>query len=361
MIGIYVWINKINNKKYVGQSKNIQQRKNRHIRESLNNDNKLPLYVAIRKYGLDNFDFKVLEECTLEELDEKEITYIKSLNTLVPNGYNITTGGQHGTYRVTWTFSKEKLLQVYTLLRETELSFSEIGEIFGVSGSMIGQINRGEHYSQNDYIYPIRKHEVCLKIQQKKCSEKLRGENSYRCSITEEIARLIIEDLIQDDIRETEIAKKYNTTIDVVKDINKGKSWKWIERPIPCRKDHGNSVLNEDIVFDIIALLLDPTKDNDDIYKLDPRITYKMIYRINNGINWKQDFLNYPLRKYHLKKGKLKLTEVIEIIEELHSTKTSTKEIAEKYNISYQAVLDINNHKSYSFLSDIYPNPIRSK
>ena len=33
-----------------------------------------------------------------EELDEMEFHYIKQYNTLKPNGYNLTLGGNKGTY-----------------------------------------------------------------------------------------------------------------------------------------------------------------------------------------------------------------------------------------------------------------------
>lgn len=48
-----------------------------------------PLYRAFRKYGLENFSFEVLEECPLEELNEKEIKYISEYKSDSPSfGYN---------------------------------------------------------------------------------------------------------------------------------------------------------------------------------------------------------------------------------------------------------------------------------
>jgi len=48
----------------------------------------------MRKYGIDNFSFEVIEECSLEELNDKEkywIKYYDSHNS--SNGYNLTDGG----------------------------------------------------------------------------------------------------------------------------------------------------------------------------------------------------------------------------------------------------------------------------
>ena len=51
---------------------------------------------AIKKYGKDAFEFTVLEECeTLDQLNEREVHWIKELNTLSPNGYNLDSGGKN--------------------------------------------------------------------------------------------------------------------------------------------------------------------------------------------------------------------------------------------------------------------------
>lgn len=56
---------------YVGQSIDIERRKNHHICAA-NDNNDAPLYKAMRQYGIENFVFSVLEECTAEELNDKE-------------------------------------------------------------------------------------------------------------------------------------------------------------------------------------------------------------------------------------------------------------------------------------------------
>ena len=97
MIGIYLIQNNINNKIYVGQSIHIETRVKEHFWKakcvkdvSFNS----ALHSAIRKYGEENFSWRVLEECDISELDEKECYYIKQYNSLSPNGYNISQGGQ---------------------------------------------------------------------------------------------------------------------------------------------------------------------------------------------------------------------------------------------------------------------------
>lgn len=70
MIGIYCWTNKITNEKYVGQSIDIMKRKAQHIYNSKTENT--ALYQSMRKYGIENFIFSILEECSENELDEKE-------------------------------------------------------------------------------------------------------------------------------------------------------------------------------------------------------------------------------------------------------------------------------------------------
>lgn len=89
MCGIYIITNLINGKVYIGQSKNITNRLARHRRGG----DRCLLHRAIKKYGVDNFKFEVLEECQEEDLNEREIYYIAQYNSVVPNGYNISYGG----------------------------------------------------------------------------------------------------------------------------------------------------------------------------------------------------------------------------------------------------------------------------
>ena len=91
MIGIYKITNKLNGKAYVGQSNDIERRFKEHQQKG--ESSRIPLDVAIQKYGKDNFIYEVIEECSLEELNQKEQYWIATLNT-VKNGYNCSEGGE---------------------------------------------------------------------------------------------------------------------------------------------------------------------------------------------------------------------------------------------------------------------------
>jgi len=73
----YIGKDKYNNPKYLGSGKLLHQ--------------------AFNKYGIENFKKETICEAkTKEELNELEIFWIKELNTITPNGYNIAHGGEGG-------------------------------------------------------------------------------------------------------------------------------------------------------------------------------------------------------------------------------------------------------------------------
>ena len=133
MIGIYKITNKLNGKSYIGQSIHIEKRWQEHKRNIGSNKN--PMYLDFEKYGIDNFSFEILEQCQINELDEKEIYYISLYNTFL-NGYNLTTGGNSKKSYILMNFPKDLadeiafnsmhlyfLLQHFSHKREEDLFF----------------------------------------------------------------------------------------------------------------------------------------------------------------------------------------------------------------------------------------------
>ncbi len=100
---IYKTTNTINNKIYVGKHKTID------IADGYIGSGLL-LTKAINKYGIKNFISEIIEYCTKENVNEKEIFWIKELNSTNKNiGYNIHFGGQGGnTYGSLSPYKKEK-------------------------------------------------------------------------------------------------------------------------------------------------------------------------------------------------------------------------------------------------------------
>ena len=180
MIGIYKITNNINNKIYVGQSIDIKERWKQHLYKAYNEKElgyNSAIHQAFRKYGYENFSFEIIELCNKEELDVKEIYWIKTLNSLAPIGYNILPGGQiykastrqlfcskcgkeiskdnksglcRSCVQIKVPITKEEL---YEKLLENEGSFTKVGSFYGISDSAIRKKckNFGLPYHSSDY------------------------------------------------------------------------------------------------------------------------------------------------------------------------------------------------------------------
>lgn len=96
---IYIITNDVNDKVYIGQTiQTLKKRFNGHCCYS-KSDRSSSMYIkrAIHKYGKDKFHISLLEECSLDTLNDREkywISYYDSYN----KGYNLTLGGQDSNY-----------------------------------------------------------------------------------------------------------------------------------------------------------------------------------------------------------------------------------------------------------------------
>lgn len=89
---VYQIINLINGKSYVGQT--VQPLSDRWYQHQKDTSHCRALNSAIKKYGKENFRILSLASCdSIEELNKQEQIFIRSLNSMAPNGYNLTTGG----------------------------------------------------------------------------------------------------------------------------------------------------------------------------------------------------------------------------------------------------------------------------
>ena len=106
---VYKITNSLSGKSYVGQVRSHRLNHSRyrpfgsqgrfkdHISEAMCNSKKCQcsyLNSSIRKNGAEHFSVETLERCCIENIDECERKWISALNTLYPNGYNLTRGGK---------------------------------------------------------------------------------------------------------------------------------------------------------------------------------------------------------------------------------------------------------------------------
>ncbi len=86
---IYKITNKINGKFYIGQTVDAKKRWVAHSNRKV----KTAISAAIQKYGSNNFEFEIIQECPLEEANFWESHFIALYKSCGSGGYNLTTGG----------------------------------------------------------------------------------------------------------------------------------------------------------------------------------------------------------------------------------------------------------------------------
>lgn len=122
---IYKIENKLNGKKYIGQTvKPLEKRFNQHQ----NNYTKpyfsqLVLYKAFNKYGIENFSFEEVEEVPNKLLDEREKYWISYYNSYY-DGYNSTIGGR-ATQLYEW--DEDEIIEAYHQLKSARAVAREVG------------------------------------------------------------------------------------------------------------------------------------------------------------------------------------------------------------------------------------------
>lgn len=170
--GIYKITNLISNQIYVGQSIDILCRWRHHKTDAFKNDQQYqnnPLYKDIRRYGLNNFLFEIIEECRVNELNDKQkywISYYNSYN----NGYNRTQGGQDASHanKMTDQMFNNIIHDLQTTLDNSEI----IGKKYGISGRIVRAINSGASWRKDYLNYPIRESLIEIQRKQKKEQEQ---------------------------------------------------------------------------------------------------------------------------------------------------------------------------------------------
>lgn len=154
---IYKIWNDINDKLYYGQTiRTVLDRWKQH-KYTAHTNKKLTLYRAMSKYGEENFHIEEIEKhqaLTKEELisilNDREIYYITTNNTIVPYGYNMTFGGNQTSIYNT------KRVDVYdstgNFIMECK-SIKEASILFNTNSSTIGYCCNGIYVPKNEYIF----------------------------------------------------------------------------------------------------------------------------------------------------------------------------------------------------------------
>lgn len=137
--GIYKITNKNNQKIYVGKSIHIEQRWKEHISGKGNKE----LHNDIKKFGLTNFSFEIIELCSKEKLNEREKYWISILNSF-HNGYNQNEGGDNNEQAVQKTRKEVFCYDLEGNFLKSYISLSEAERDTGIPNSNISKAARNE-------------------------------------------------------------------------------------------------------------------------------------------------------------------------------------------------------------------------
>lgn len=132
MAYIYKITNNINDKVYIGKTLDtIENRWKKHKQDSKKRgEEKRPLYNAMNKYGSNNFQIELIEECDDNLASEREIYWIKYFNSYY-YGYNATQGGEGKAI-----YDRDKILEEL----KVNPSPIEISRKFGCSTDTVRKI-----------------------------------------------------------------------------------------------------------------------------------------------------------------------------------------------------------------------------
>lgn len=222
MCGVYMFENKINHHKYIGASKHIEKRYKEHLRDMENNTQKQKtLYKAFKKYGLDNFEFSIIEECLPGDRFKREKYWIDYYNTY-EDGYNETRGGEgldgapkaKGDNHPNSVISEATAKKIISELATTRLPFSEIAKKYSCSVDIVKDINGGKtHTYLHNYGTNIREKNS---IKRNSSFEKLSIEEVYQ----------IIHLLGTTSLNYTQIGKMFSVSQQTISRINNCQTWK---------------------------------------------------------------------------------------------------------------------------------------
>lgn len=153
---IYSYRNKLNNKKYIGQTTRPKQRKWEHHCHAFTRGSNKHFYNAIKKYGWEMFEYTVLEEYNFEsfeelkaKLNEREMFFINEYHTMDKKyGYNISIGGSHRGNHAT----KIDLLDLNKNLIKTFDNYIEICSFLKVGSTTIYHHIRNNSICKGQYL-----------------------------------------------------------------------------------------------------------------------------------------------------------------------------------------------------------------
>ena len=356
MIGIYMYTDKDNGKRYIGQSTNINKRKTSH-----RNSDRTPFDRILSLKGEDKFDFVILEECEASQLNEREIYWINYYNSYY-DGYNCNPGGNsvYGEYASGALITEEVAKQIIQDLCTSTLSQKEIAKKYGCSEDIVRSINVCRTWT---HLHSYEKN-IALEAGTK--------QQSMPTYLSQTEILQIVDLLANTQIPQTQIAEQFNVSRGIINKINQCEQWENLHSfSYNIRAEAGNnneklymtSKLTKEQALEIINLLSTTSLTQGEIAKRF-NVSSSTIYSINSCQVY-TEYHNYKnnirqesniIQTYH----KIDTSTILQVIELLANTKLTYKQIANKCNLSEGTITQINTCHSYTNLHS-YKNNIRQE
>ena len=285
---IYIIRNTVNNKVYIGQSKDAENRWKFHRTAAKTGHYKgeSVLYRAMRDIGIEKFYLEILEK-QIPDYNKREKYWIKYYNSIVPNGYNILPGGEQypnfkGIDNSGSAVKDQKTLDsIIEDLKICNEYLTEIAKKYNVPLNTIHGINSGSTYYNEKLDYPIRKEKAKRKLSDNDIEEIIKLLLGRRYSIAE-------------------IAEQYNVSAVTINCINIGDTHTDIcpdiKRPFRKGASPKSKSLTYEQVDEIINLILNTSKSYREIGRIYD-VDHRVILNIKDGSRiFRRDNLTYPLR-----------------------------------------------------------------
>lgn len=260
MVQIYRILNIVTNKSYVGKSVNYIKRFERHKKAAQNKINRR-LYDSMNHHGIDKFQLILIEDLgnvTRAEANIRETYWVEVLDTLMPNGYNMTKGGDGGYTLDKWDNSrKEELYKSQALSRTGQKRTNETKEIL----SQISIIREASKTKE-------QKIEISLKISKTNKERGIAPPEYTRWKKGQIGTRTGIQhtDITKEKLSEARLGKKYEDflSIDKANEMkeDRRKNWTGNKNPnyVDFTEEQKNSIIryikqNKKTTMDNISLI----------------------------------------------------------------------------------------------------------
>lgn len=204
---VYKITNKINQKIYIGISKNPQARWKQECSEG--NAKFQLISKAIQKYGKENFSFEILETYENEkEALQREYELVNEYRSIFPYGYNMVPGGGKppllkGEKNPMTKISEDLAKKIQKELVDFSIPLKTIVAQNKVTRDIVRHINDGDSWKNPNLSYPLRPNENIL--------------NEQRATIVKKMLK-------ETNLSQSDIAKKVGWCRSAITMINIGKN-----------------------------------------------------------------------------------------------------------------------------------------